>query len=161
MAALGATSLTLASARMGLGVGSRPDPQRGRYTPGKGEPGDPPNCRAGRGGRQDELQRPNQEVLQSSLSLPPARARVCARACRSSLKKEPTQATAQGWEESPWLNQNARHSSAPCTAPQLARVRHRGSYKKVWAEEGLGQSSGLCVHSRAEGQPSQPGMEWG
>ena len=36
-----------------------------------------------------------------------------------------------------------------------------GATKKVWAEEGLDQNSGLCVHSRAEGQPSQPGMEWG
>ena len=36
-----------------------------------------------------------------------------------------------------------------------------GATKKGQAEEGRKQNSGLRVHSRADEQPSQPGMEQG
>ena len=185
MAALRATALTLASAR------SRWEWAQGltlteASTPGEGDPGDTHPCRGSEGrGWQDVLQCPSQRAdhgAQASLSYTHTDTHTCTHThteaggrgriwllfqneianCQSSLKKELTHAIEKGEIRKRWQLTERPGALLPlqCPAswPGSGTVRAIG---KGWAEEGLKQNSGLLVHSRADEQPSQPGMEQG
>ena len=155
-------------------------------TPGEGEPGDTHPCRGSEGRSwQVVLQSPSQRAdygTQASLSLIHSHAHTQRRLereegsgcffqneianCQSSLNKELTQATGKGEARKPWRLKQRPGALLPLHCPASWPGNWPGSgmvgtTEKGRAEEGLKQNSGLPVHSRADEQPSQPGMEWG
>ena len=80
--------------------------------------------------------------------------------CQSSLKKELTQAIVKGEIRKPWQLTERPGALLPLQCPaSWPGSGTVGATEKGRAEEGLKQNSGLPVHSQADKQPSQPGME--